>query len=136
MEINGINHITLAVSDLDRSVAFYRDILGFRLRALWPAGAYFDVGGFWFCLSVNSGGAFGLRQDYTHLAFSCAREDFAEMADLIRRNVLLWQENRSEGDSVYFLDPDGHKLELHVGDMDSRIQHYKANPVPDMVIFD
>ena len=31
-KVSGLNHLTLAVSDLARSVAFYRDLLGFEVR--------------------------------------------------------------------------------------------------------
>ena len=34
-----IGHVHLRVSDLDRSVAFHRDVLGFELRGQLPIGA-------------------------------------------------------------------------------------------------
>src|SRR5215467_8316955 len=37
MNITGLNHVTLAVSDLDRSVAFYCGLLGFSLRMRSPS---------------------------------------------------------------------------------------------------
>ena len=46
-----------------------------------------------------------------------------------------WQRNTSEGDSVYFLDPDGHKLELHVGDWRSRLESCRTVPYDDMGFF-
>ncbi len=45
------------------------------------------------------------------------------------------QDNSSEGDSLYILDPDGHKLELHVGDLESRLASMKAEPFDDMKLF-
>lgn len=32
--VSGLNHITLAVADVERSVAFYRDVLGCVVRAV------------------------------------------------------------------------------------------------------
>lgn len=134
--VRGLNHVTLAVTDLDRSVHFYRDLLGLRLRARWPEGAYLDVGGLWLCLSVDPAARTSPHPDYTHLAFDVALEDFERLAGAIAETSRVWKENKSEGLSLYFLDPDGHKLELHVGDLDARLAHYRANPKADRVIFD
>lgn len=54
---------------------------------------------------------------------------FKEISDhIINSGVALFKENTSPGNSLYFLDPDGHKLEIHVGDWRSRIEAKKANP--------
>jgi len=39
----------------------------------------------------------------------------------------IWKDNKSEGISLYFMDPDGHKLEVHVGEWKSRLDEYKQN---------
>ncbi len=49
--LTGLNHLTLAVADLPASIAFYRDLLGFRLEARWDQGAYLELGSLWLCLS-------------------------------------------------------------------------------------
>jgi catechol 2,3-dioxygenase-like lactoylglutathione lyase family enzyme len=122
--VSGLSHITLAVADLDRSIAFYRDLLGCRPRAFWPGGAYLEAGSFWLCLARDEAVGARPHPDYTHLAFSVAPEDFAALSARVRAATSIWKDNRSEGDSLYFLDPDGHKLELHVGSLQSRLDHY------------
>jgi len=60
--------------------------------------------------------------DYTHYAFSIAPEDFESFSYKLKQaGVTVWKDNKSEGQSFYFLDPDGHKSELHVGDLASRL---------------
>ena len=120
--INGINHITLAVSKLDASIQFYEEVLGFRLVSNHQSGAYFEAGSLWLCLSEDSN-AGAPHSDYTHIAFDIDDDDFdAFAAKLEANNVRIWKQNRSEGKSMYFLDPDGHKLELHVGTLASRLE--------------
>ena len=43
--LTGLNHLTLAVTDLNRSVVFYRDLLQLRLDATWDVGAYLSLPG-------------------------------------------------------------------------------------------
>jgi catechol 2,3-dioxygenase-like lactoylglutathione lyase family enzyme len=124
--LTGINHITLAVSDINRSFEFYRDIFGFEPLCKWDSGAYFLCGDFWFCLNVDANTR--PSADYTHYAFSVSAENFKTICDkIIAAGVKNFQQNTSEGDSLYFLDPDGHKLEIHVGDWKTRIAAKKAD---------
>ncbi len=134
--IAGLNHITLAVSDLDRSLAFYRDTLGCTLRALWADGAYLEAGGMWLCLSRDDHMRSTPRPDYTHIAFSVAEDDFTMLSERLKADCTIWKDNRSEGASTYFLDPDGHKLELHVGTLKTRLEHYLAHPEKGVRVFD
>ncbi|HEX5514181.1 MAG TPA: glutathione transferase, partial [Gammaproteobacteria bacterium] len=47
----------------------------------------------------------------------------------------IWKDNKSEGDSLYFLDPDGHKLEIHVGDLESRLAALREKPYEGLQLF-
>ncbi|WP_246428752.1 VOC family protein [Silvimonas terrae] len=132
-QVGGINHLTLAVTEVERSVRFYVDALGARLHAQWDKGAYLTVGGQWLCLShdVVSAGT-----DYTHIAFSVSPNDFTGLVTrLQQQGARTWKDNRSEGDSFYFLDPDDHRLELHVGDLASRLAACHAAPWAGMQFF-
>jgi len=124
--LRGLNHITLAVSDLDRSLAFYRDLLSFKGVVCWEQGAYLSLGELWLCLSV---GGVDYRQDYSHVAFDIAEENFQLFAAALRASgVKEWKKNISEGDSLYFLDPDGHRLEVHAGSLDTRLNALTDKP--------
>lgn len=128
MRVTGVNHITLAVSDVDRAIRFYRDVLGCSLRASWTRGAYLEAGTLWICLSYDPATRAEPHPDYTHLAFDVVDTDFDDLADRVRQSAPVWKDNRSEGSSLYFLDPDGHKLELHTGSLTSRMQHCRHEP--------
>ena len=134
--VTGLNHITLAVADLDRATAFYRDILGFRLRTKSNANAYLDAGSLWLCLSLDAAARTGPHPDYTHIALSVSDQDFNTLSSRIQQVATIWKDNKSEGSSLYFLDPDRHKLELHAGSLESRLAHYRASPIPDRIFFE
>jgi catechol 2,3-dioxygenase-like lactoylglutathione lyase family enzyme len=135
--LTGLNHLTLAVADLGRSFAFYTELLGCRPRARWDGGAYLSLGELWLCLSVDERRRDTRARDYTHVAFAVAAPDFgAFRARLLDAGVTQWRANRSEGDSFYFLDPDGHQLETHVGDLTSRLAACRIRPYAGMQFFD
>lgn len=74
--------------------------------------------------------------DYTHYAFSIEAGHFVAFVQRLRAaGVREWRDNRSEGASFYFLDPDGHQLEAHVGDLASRLRACRQQPYAGMTIF-
>ena len=134
--VDGLNHITLAVSDLERSFAFYTDLLGCRPVARWDRGAYVMAGETWLALVVDDKVRDAARPDYSHIALSCPEAAFdQQVLRLKAAGCTDWSDNRSEGASYYFTDPDGHKLELHVGNLDSRLRHMKAAPWTEIEYF-
>ncbi len=139
--IEGLNHLTFATSDLERAFRFYRDVLGFRPLAKWARGAYFLAGRegaeLWCCLSLDPDSRKTPHTDYTHTAFAVSPQNFEEASQKIRDSgAPIWKENKSEGDSLYFLDPDGHKLEIHATSWRERLASTKIKPYDGMVFFE
>jgi catechol 2,3-dioxygenase-like lactoylglutathione lyase family enzyme len=134
--ITGLNHLTLAVSDLERSVVFYSELLGFSIRMHGPSSAYLEAGTLWLALVLDPTVRRGALPEYSHAAFSIAS---AELPLFVQRlkggGVVAWQESY-RSDSFYFVDPDGHKLELHSGDIHSRLVARAALPEPGVGIYD
>ena len=124
--INGLNHITIAVSDIQKSLAFYSEVLGFTGHVAWDSGAYLSCSGIWVCLSLDTPRPSG---DYSHIAWSVSKADFNKLSSqIISAGANQWKVNNSEGESLYFLDPDGHKLEIHVGSLEQRLESLKDKP--------
>ena len=93
--LKGLNHITIAVSDLDTSLRFYTQLLGMQAHVRWDKGAYLNLNDLWFCLSCDQ---VSPAQDYSHLAFDIAEQDFpAFTAKLRLAGVKEWKQNKSEG---------------------------------------
>ena len=132
--LTSVNHITLAVRNVDVSLNFYAGILGFTPRAKWKSGAYLSLGELWLCLSVDD---VAPKQDYTHYAFTIAEDAIpAFRMKLQKSGVVEWKNNHSEGESIYFLDPDGHKLEVHCGSLKSRLMSCQETPYDGMIFFE
>ena len=131
--LNGLNHITIAVKDLEKSFIFYVDLLGMQPHAKWSKGAYLSLGELWFCLSCDEAIP---SQDYTHIAFDISASNFPKLkSQLISADIEQWKKNKSEGDSLYILDPNGHKLELHVGNLADRLESLKINPYDGLQLY-
>ncbi len=128
--ISGLNHITLAVSNLDDSLDFYMNVLDFKGHARWDRGAYLSVGSLRLCLSIDEPCP---SRDYTHIAFDIDSSKFDAFLKKVKfLNIVEWKPNSSEGASVYLLDPDGHKLEVHVGSLKERLAGIKDKPYSEL----
>lgn len=80
----------------------------------------------WLCLSLEPASP---AKGYTHYAFSIDEYKFDDgVGRLKNAGVACWKVNASEGSSFYFLDPDGHKLELHAGSLETRLESIKIDP--------
>jgi glutathione S-transferase fosA5 len=119
--VTGLNHLTLSVSELERSVAFYSQLLGFEVRMRGAGSAYLEAGTLWLALVQDETARADALPEYSHAAFHVDESELPLAKErLIRAGVRRWQEAKRD-DSFYFLDPDGHKLELHSGDLRSRL---------------
>ena len=119
--VTGLNHLTLSVAELERSVAFYSELLGFEVRMRGARSAYLEAGTLWLALVQDDMTRVDALPEYSHAAFHVVEGELSVAKErLIRAGVRRWQEAERR-DSFYFLDPDGHKLELHSGDLRSRL---------------
>ena len=134
--ILGLSHITLSVTSLERSLTFYEGALGLELVMRSPVSAYLAAGELWLCLVEDPAFTPSVRTDYTHTAFQVEARDYPRL----KRQVLdsgaeVFKDNETEGESLYFLDPDGHKLELHVGTLESRLEAIREAPRGEVVLY-
>jgi catechol 2,3-dioxygenase-like lactoylglutathione lyase family enzyme len=128
--IAGLNHLTFSVGDLDRSIAFYSELLGFTVRMRSPSSAYLEAGSLWLALVVDADVRTGPLPEYSHASFTVSATDLPLLAKkLTQAGVVRWQEEERVN-SFYFLDPDGHKLELHSGDLASRLAARAGAGIP------
>ena len=125
--VSRIGHVVLKVADLERSVAFYTGVLGFRISDVYPETMM--PGGMVF-LRCNAdhhgvalvGGASGPARgrELDHLAFEVATlEEVIRARDHLRahRVPIHFEGRRRAGCqvSIEFRDPDGHRLEIYWG---------------------
>lgn len=135
--ITGLNHVTLAITDLEKSIDFYVNILGGKLRVRWKKGAYLEFGSLWLALNLDKVMTRDEGNFVNHIAFSVDKEDFKEFKKtLIENDINEYQENKSEGNSYYFKDPSGNNLEIHVGNLDNRLEWIRANNRFDYEVYD
>jgi catechol 2,3-dioxygenase-like lactoylglutathione lyase family enzyme len=121
--VAGFDHVVIAVSDWERSNAFYRDVLGAELVELNRGRWAYRIGGQQ--LNVHGPGsepaplaADPVRPGNSDLCFVWDG-DVAEAVEHLRRHGVALVEGpverpgaRGRGTSVYFRDPDGSLLEL------------------------
>ena len=128
--IQSINHVTYSVTDIKQSIAFYKDILKVNILVESDKTAYFTLGGLWLALNEEKDIPRNeIQYSYTHMAFTNDESEFDEWYQWLKENNVNILEGRTrdvkEKKSIYFTDPDGHKLELHTGTLEDRTDYYK-----------
>jgi catechol 2,3-dioxygenase-like lactoylglutathione lyase family enzyme len=112
----GLDHIAIAVSDLERAETFYCDVLGLeRVHEEWDPPRVLASGGSGMALfpaGMHGDDVVG-APGILHFAFRVDREAFeAAQTELSQRGIEFRFSDHGAAHSVYFSDPDGHRLEL------------------------
>ena len=140
--IRKIGHVVLRASDLSRSVAFYTQVLGFRVSDIYPDEMMPGGMVFMRCNTDHHGLALvgGMAAPSTgsemhHMAFEVETLDevFKARKRLRELGVRLTFEGRRRAGvqiAVEFLDPDGHQLEIYWG-LDQLGPQDAARPASD-----
>lgn len=118
-----IGHVHLKVSDLERAIAFYRDVLGFQeTQRYGRQAAFLSAGGYHHHIGLNTwesaggspppAGSTGLF----HLAILYPSR--ADLADALRRLLeagipLEGASDHGVSEALYLRDPDGNGVELY-----------------------
>ena len=130
MELEGIDHVAMSVSDVERSAQWYVEVLGFerRYQEMWKGVPVF-IGKGTTALAlfpVQSDGRASSAKDASdsggarmlHLALRANRKNFlAAQEELKRRGIKFEFQNHEISHSIYFSDPDGHELEITTYDL-------------------
>ncbi|MBP9711800.1 MAG: VOC family protein [Candidatus Pacebacteria bacterium] len=119
-----IGHVHLTVGDLDRSLAFYRDILGFEVTARYGASAVFlSAGGYHHHIGLNTWAGKGATPPpaghtgiYHHaILFPTRRELALILKRLMEANYpITGTADHGVSEAIYLNDPDGIGVELYV----------------------
>jgi catechol 2,3-dioxygenase-like lactoylglutathione lyase family enzyme len=121
MQLEGIDHVALAVRDVEQAANWYVDVLGFerRYEDVWDGIPTFIARGntaiALFPLRNNdSPSARGTgRIGMLHLAFRANRENFlGAQQELKKRGIEFEFQDHEISHSIYFRDSDGHELEI------------------------
>ena len=118
----GLHHTALISSDVERTVRFYQDVLGFPLTELienrdYPGSShfFFDIGNgnllaFFDFPGLDVGPYAEVLGGLHHMAISVDPEHWQELVRRLQEAGVAHEVH--SGVSVYFRDPDGARIEL------------------------
>lgn len=137
-----IGHVHLKVADLDRSLAFYRDLLGFEVTTLYGTqAAFISAGGYHHHIGLNTWYSKGAAPAPVRAAglFHTAilyptRKDLAfivkRLADA--RYPLTGMSDHGVSEAIYLDDPDKNGVELY---WDKPKEQWPVNPDGSLTMY-
>jgi catechol 2,3-dioxygenase-like lactoylglutathione lyase family enzyme len=113
-EIRGLSHVMLGAADVERSVEFYRDVLGLELKGRFEHFAFLDAGATTLALSGELWRQAAREREPFELVFSV--DSVGAAYTTLKPRITFVNEPRQvnqENWAVNFTDPDGHLLSLY-----------------------
>jgi glyoxylase I family protein len=123
MKLDGVHHIGVNVTNLDRAESFYTNVMGFKVieryqekirHAMLETGAtkihLFESTNMEFGKAINR-----LSEDgYAHVAFGTSRKLFPQVMEELKKYNVSFRGPLilGKGESVHFKDPDGNHPEI------------------------
>lgn len=130
-----IGHVHLKVSDLNRSLEFYRDLLGFAVTQFYGnQAAFISAGGYHHHIGLNTWHSKGFPPApkegvglYHTAILYPTRKDLAIIYDRIRKAYypLTGASDHGVSEALYLDDPDGNGVELY---WDRPKEHWPKQP--------
>jgi catechol 2,3-dioxygenase len=118
-----IGHTHLKVSDLDKALAFYRDILGFQETQRYGTGAVFlSAGGYhhhiglntWYSKNAGPAPVHGCGLFHTAILYATRKELATALLQLVQAKYpLTGAADHGVSEAIYLNDPDGNGVELY-----------------------
>ena len=118
-----IGHVHLKVADIERALAFYRDVLGFEVtQRRGPSAAFLSAGGYHHHIGLNTwesrGGPPPPRGTTGLYHVAIRYPDRRSLADALRRLVragiqLDGAADHGVSEALYLRDPDNNGVELY-----------------------
>jgi catechol 2,3-dioxygenase-like lactoylglutathione lyase family enzyme len=131
LTITDLDHIVLNVSDIDRSLRFYTEVLGLKGERIeefragkvgFPSVRINDatiIDLFPTPTSARLGPGSQINRNLNHFCMVVGADDFSGIVEYLAKNDIRVREGpvsrwgaRGRATSVYFLDPDGNEIEI------------------------
>jgi catechol 2,3-dioxygenase len=118
-----IGHVHLKVSDLDRALQFYCDLLGFQITMMYgKQAAFISAGGYhhhiglntWHSLGAGPAPANSVGLYHTAILYP-SRKELAKIYDRLQKAYypLTGASDHGVSEALYLDDPDGNGVELY-----------------------